>query len=508
MKNYFFLILTVFALSITACKRDAAIPKDAALEYIPADASQISIIRLPQILEKIDFESLKNEEFYKNMISAAADRDPIAPRILQNPQESGINIQQNAYLITDINPSNTSDMLNAMVFNIGDVAKFEELVKAADLDVGTKKGNGYQYNSNDVGFVAWNDKIAVAGSKTYNLSNKLDKIFNGDASTSVLSNSGFESTAAGNYDINYFFSSDALAETQQAAMASFIGISKDDLKGNYIKGGVNFEDKVMKANFDFDLKPAIGNDLNMPFKSSVETDFSPYIPGENLSGLFTFGFNTRGLVQLLKEKNALEFISNAYGLNQLGLDAESIAKAIDGDMFLAVQQNGSEGKPAGIFGITINETEFAPFLKILVDSGSLIDEGNGTYKLKEQEMARSFHESLGGTGDANEAKAIIKDGILFISADPNLLAAVNSGGLPKGKRVDGGLYKEISSGFLGGKAFPDQLTRTMEGLEIEGNEEIEYFVFSAKQGNAQLQVKSKKDGNFLKNIILDAANQQ
>jgi hypothetical protein len=507
MKKYFFIFLAV-GLIFSSCKKDAAnIQMDAAVQHIPSDASQVTVIRIPQLMEKVEFETLREMDFYQQAIKEAAGRDQTMGKILYDPSESGINMKQNAYMISDIDPNNPSNMMNGIMVNIANEAKFAELIKSSPMSIGIKQATGYQYSTTGENLLAWNDEIAFIGQVTGDeATSKLDKIFNISEGASVLNSSSFEKTGGGTDDINFMLSGDALASNPQLRMASgMMGWSPEDLVGNHINGGVKFDDKKMSLDLNIDLKKAIAIDLAMPFKSSVSTDFSSYIPGDNLAGVFTFGLNLKGLNQLLVEKGAEGMANSFANLDRMGLSMEELTKAIDGDMILAIQKEGSEGKPAGIFAISINEKEFKAFAAKMVEMGIIADKGNGVYKINNADMSKDFDDAMGGNGEFNEASIVIKDGKLFMTADPVLLEGIKNGGLAKGKRMDKSLYKEISSGFLGGKGFPEQL----KGMDLGVDEmNIESFVFSMQNGKATMELTSNKAGNFLKTMVENIEKQQ
>jgi hypothetical protein len=508
MKKYFFIFLAV-GLIFSSCKKDtAAIQMDAAVQHIPSDASQVTVIRIPQLMEKIGFESLREMDFYQQAMKEAAGRDQTMGKILYDPSESGINMKENAYIISDINPSNPSDMMNGVMVNIADGTKFAELMKSSPMSIGIKDATGYQYSTTGDNLLAWNDEIAFIGQVGGGggVTSKLDKIFNISEGASVLNSNGFAKTGGGTDDINFMLSSDALGGSPQVTMAAgLMGWSLEDLVGNYINGGVKFDEKKMSVDLDIDLKKAIAIDLAMPFKSSVSTDFSSYIPGDNLAGVFTFGLNLRGLNQLLVEKGAEGMANSFANLDRMGLSMEELTKAIDGDMVLAIQKEGSEGKPAGIFAMSINEKEFKAFAAKMVEMGIIADKGNGVYKINNADLSKDFDDAMGGNGEFNEASIVIKDGKLFMTADPVLLEGIKNGGLAKGKRMDKSLYKEISSGFLGGKGFPEQLKGMDLGID---KMDIESFVFNIKSGKITMELTSDKAGNFLKTMVESAEKQQ
>lgn len=500
MKKYLLMFLAA-GIIFSSCKKDADIQMDAAVQHIPSDATQVTVFRIPQLMKKVDFETLREMDFYKQMMSEAANQDPFIGKIMFNPAESGINMEQNAYFISDINPNNPNDMMNGMMMNVADPAKFAELVKSSPMSVGTKSGTNYQYSTQGDGFMAWNDEIAFFGQVTGRdeLTSQLDKIFNIGDGASVLSSDSFSKTGSSTDDVSFMVSTDALAENGQARMAAgLMGWAPDDLTGNYLNGNVNFEEKKMTIDLDILFKDIIATDLGMPFKSNISTDFSPYIPKDNLSGLFTFGLNPKGLVQILKEKNAAGLLNSQAGLDQMGLSLDDLANALDGDMMLAIQRKGSEGKPAGIFSMSIDEKAFQNFVNKLTEGGLIAETGNGVYKFNDASMAKDFDEALGGNGEFNNPTLTVKDGKLFITADPMIQKGIENGGLASGQRVDKGLYKEVTSGFLGGKGFPQQLEGIVPDVDKSN---IESFVFSMEKGSAQVELTSAQAGNFLKTMV-------
>lgn len=499
MKKYLFMFLAV-GIIMTSCKNDVAVPTDAALQHIPSDATQVTVIRVPQLMKKVDFNSLRDMDFYKQIMQEAGNQDPLLTKILYTPSESGINLEQNAYFVSDINPNNPNDMLNGVMVNIADASKFSELLKSTPMSTNAQAGDGFEYTSQGDNFMAWNDEIAFFGQADGGeLKSKLNKVFNVGDGASVLSSDNFEKTGSSTDDVSFMISTDALAQNEQLGFGAMtMGWSKEDLIGNYLNGSVNFEDKKMTVDLDILFKKIIATDLGMPFKSNISTDFSAYIPKDNLSGVFTFGLNAKGLLQILKEKNVVGLLNSQSGLDQLGFSLDDVANAIDGDMILAIQRKGSEGKPAGIFSLSIDEKKFQPFMDKMTELGLLSSKGNGLYQLNDASLGRDFDEALGGNGEFNNPVLLVKDGKLFVTADPVLQKGIESGGLASGQRIDKALYKEISSGFLGGKGFPQQLEGIIPDVEKSN---IESFVFHMKSGKAQVELNSSKAGNFLKTMV-------
>ncbi|MGB1216474.1 MAG: DUF4836 family protein, partial [Saprospiraceae bacterium] len=446
MKKYLFVLVCSLML-FSSCKKDTLdVQMDNAVAHIPADASQVTVIRVPQLMKKADFEEIKQQDFFKQFVNEAASSDPTMAKILENPEESGIDLSKNAYFISDVSPINTEDMMNGIMLNIADAAKVKTMLKSSDFNVSPKVGDGFTYVTRSGGsFVAWNDEILMAGQGTQgSLSTRLERIFNLQEGGSVLGSSDFSNVASSSDDISFWLSSDAISQNPQLGLGSaMLGLGKDDLEGNYINGGVNFEEKRMSFDVDFLLKKVIGNDLNMAFKSKTGTDFSAYIPSKNTFAM-TLGLDPAGLKQLLKEKNVLNMVGKQSGVDKLGFTFENFLDALDGDIMLAIQKTGTEGKPAGLFGAKVNVKEFMPIFNKFVDMGQLVDKGNGRYELTDKGMGSEFDKSLGGNGLSNTVNLIMKGDMIFMSADPTFIKAAQEGGLPSGQRISSSEYKSIS----------------------------------------------------------------
>jgi hypothetical protein len=505
MKRYSLLFLAILPIIFLSCKKDGAMPTDSAIGYIPADATQVSVIRLPQLMEKINFEELKTTDSYRQMIGEAYKNNPVSGSILENPAESGIDMAQNAYSVTTLNPNNPSDMLTTVVFNMGDTDKFNKTLEAANLSSSARDGNGYRYSMNETGFIAWNKEIAVAGA-TQGGSNPvahLDRIFNMDESASMMASSSFEEVASAKGDLSFQLNSDALAgsvrQNPMAGMALAVaGITVDDIQGNIVNGSTSFDDQVMTTDLEFLLKDVIANDINMMLKSSVSTDFSPYIPGQRLSGVFTLGVDMKGLNQLAKEKAMLGAMAQQGPMAQAGGTPDDIAAAIDGDILLVMQAPTSPNAAASaLLAISINEEAFEPLLQQMIQTKAITSEGDGVYLVNSDAFAKNTSDMLGSRGQASETKMVIKNDILFVSSDPVLTQAAASGGLPKGDRIDKKLYKSISAGTLGARIFPDDFKGA--GTEVSTN--IQSVLLTSKKGKAHIEVKSNDEGNFLRSMM-------
>ena len=138
IKNIFPFLFFAAVLFAAGCKKDVKVPTDA-LAYVPGSSSMVTAIHVKNLMQKADFESVKQMDFYQEMIAETADNDPEISRILLNPEASGIDLDQKMYLATDIDQENPELMVTYLfctLKNAEDFGRFFQKETTAPRDSG------------------------------------------------------------------------------------------------------------------------------------------------------------------------------------------------------------------------------------------------------------------------------------------------------------------------------------------------------------------------------------
>ncbi|MFM2268335.1 MAG: hypothetical protein RL757_1776 [Bacteroidota bacterium] len=390
-KASFFAAL-IFAAS---CKKTTSL-NDAAV-FIPRESQQVTAFNLQNMMQKADFEAIKQMEFYKAMTAESEKENPILAEILKNPAQSGIDFSKNMYMVTEKG-------MPMLYISISNMSAFEKMVKEVPISK-----NGVKVVRNADGFVAWKSDLAILGisAKTdaeedaaLDASFDAEKLFNVKADQSMASNPKFAELMSSKHDMVSYMSLENLGEL----MGTRLPIGKSELKSSYVSGFGDFENGQMVGKSEFNIAPSLTKDFGIMFKNNVKTDFSKYLTDPNLAFACTFALDTKGIKQILQENSGLEAMLDS---KERGFSIDDILKAIDGDMMLSVNNHG--GKMSPTLGIKVNDKATAQkFLNTGVQMGALKAEANGAYSLAVKDAVNS--KSI----DAN-GQFMFKDDVLFFS---------------------------------------------------------------------------------------------
>lgn len=495
------LFLGAFVFLFTACQDDAFEPKDA-LANIPEDVSSVSSINIKQLMEKADFESVKQMEFFQEALSEAERRSPALAKVMADPMLSGIDLEKNLYMTYDLNPKNPEEVFVATIFSINDKNAFEELLKNSDSDIVFEDMEGFQaitkYNQQ---IVAWNDEVGVFGGANVNdidLIDKARKIFETDASTSVGQNKNLRKALEGNHDMTSWFSTDAVASNPQAGMAmTFLDLDKDALKNNHIHSSMDFENGAIVGHSDFYISEGLGkNFLGRFFKDEITTDFTKYLPSENLVSVSTAAMNIRGIDQFLTERPQTRDML-VYMAKDAGIDMKDIIAAFDGDMMMAAYGESTDiSKGAALFGTKIkNQKAMRKILDLAIESNALLELEDNVYKIMTVGIPGGFSFSQGeGFG-----KLLVKDDLLFVSNDADLLNKIKSGDIQQSKeinkRLDNLLENNTVASFFDINVL-ENISSELAGVKMDDMQ----FNINGKGADFKLNLDEKNE-NSLKSIF-------
>jgi hypothetical protein len=440
MRNlWLVLVLAVIVSGFSACKGGlgSSLDSESAANNVPESSSAVVAINLKSLMEKADMDAVKKMGFYQDIIAeAASNQGEAMAKVLENPEESGIDLTKNAYFFADMKGQSGNGLVG-FVFKIANKEQFESLAKASDLEL--SEGKGFQFGTNDESIVAWNGSTGFIGSianrydESENVAIELDKVFN--LKKSIGDNSKAAKALSENHDMNYYFSTASVVDMfgDELAMGEFF-ISKEDLKNNFFTGYTDFNKGTVESVGYSDLSKGLESDLKMIFAEGSETDFSPYIAKKNLVMLMTGKLNFRGINQLLKDKNVSGLID--MQLNGLGLKTDDIVAAIDGDMSVAMNTRAGSDDPAVLMTMKINDKKKLEIIFGKAEKMGLFTKlSDGVYTINNSGMGIP-------TG-----KILIQKDVLIFSNDLATLNKLEKGTLSKSERVSSSTYDNVNGVF-------------------------------------------------------------
>ena len=499
------LAASVGLLLLSSCKNSPKL--NDSLVSIPRDAVSVTAINVPSLMQKADFESVKNMDFYKETISEAEKKNPALAEIMKDPKKSGIDLTKNMYIVQDYDIAQRGDMSGAgsVLMSIADVKAFETMLQNAKAgDVQTKDGvkyihidkekeetteGGYKVNYNANGLVAWNDKMAVLGSQS---GDDFLKYFKLKPDESVAQNHNMKSLMGTSHDIYTYLSLDKYADNMSAkAAAGAMNLDPKALKGNYLTGYSDFEKGQVVSKFDFKINKEITQQWGILFKNNVKTDFSKYINGQNLGFAMTLGLDMKGLKEIIKANPQFSMMSK-MGENAYNFTIDDLCKALDGDIVIAASPNNNkDDKWSGMMGFKVGDKPaIQKLLSVLVKEEILIKENETTFHFAG--MAESLSK-----GYVNDSKVMLKDDVLFLG-DNVTVSNLNTKG-----SINSDVKDVLNKNIFGIYANFEKIFANTEGMNDPEMTEMKMTI-NGKSGESTLKMRDQNE-NSLKSLM-KAAN--
>ena len=486
----------------TACKPDGPIGKTDTLTSIPEDVTMVTTIDVPQLMDKADFENVKNMEFYQAFLEEVAEEDPALAEVFKDPKSSGIDLEKPVNVAFLPDPSNPENMFVGAVANLADEGAFSALVEAAAEQPITEQAGYKSVQSNRNSIIAWNkDMVVLGGSEgSMEVNSQVERIFTTEPEGSVAKNKDLQKALSGDHDIATWLSTNSLAENEQAKFAMGMAqLDAEALKDNYLHGSLDFEDGQILGSSQYFINKGLSKDFDKLFNDQITTDFSKFVPGEGLVYAVTNAINLRGIDEILsarpQSKGFLE-----YALKEYGLTVEDIINTFGGDILLAGYA-GEDGKDKGI-GLfatnVVDRKKLDSFLELAQDYDMIEEEGDGVYKIMQAGLPGVGGGFTVKTSDGFGRLLVTKD-MVFISGDDALINKLKKGAIPKAERVNKDILKLLNSNLFAGYFGLDAIKNFDEDLE---NLDIDEVKISTTREKSDLQMDLKeKNENALKSLF-------
>ncbi len=498
----FFSLVLVF---LASCTKSAKLDETA--NAIPKDAVSVTAINLPSLMQKADFESVKQMDFYKDMVDSASAENAAIADIMRDPKKSGVDFTKNIYVVQDYNflTDNSNSASAAVLLSLTDASAFEKMLTSGKKQHKIETKDGIKYltyekensdnNENGITYkrgaavVAWNDKLAVLGEHTEG--GDFSAFFKNKADQSITKNDNFTKLFGEAHDIYSYTNFDKMADNPQVkSSAGMMNIDPKALKGNFATGYADFEKGQIVSKSDYKINKELRQQWGLMFKDNVKTDFSKYLKGDNIGFAATLALDMKGLKEIINANPSFRMMIEASKSDKFSSD--DIFKAFDGDLVIAAGPTaGSDKKWNGMIGFKLSDkATMEKLVNFLVSQDALVSEGNGVYRMGG--MADMMSKSY-----VDQGKVAFVDDVIF-AGDAATIA-----NLKNGSTVSSDVKDVLNKNIFGMYANLSKMFANTEGMKDPEMTELK-MMMNGSHGEGTMKMKDTNE-NSLKSLM-KAAN--
>lgn len=358
MKQLLILLAGAVVLTFVSCSEDLTGKADV-LEHMPADASLALTFDLPSLMEKADFEQMRQMAFYRDFLQGVERVDPQFRPLFENPSAAGIDVDRRCGLFVRLRPEDPEVIFVAMTLPLADADAFANAV-SPHLVVTEQEGyvlglpkKEDRFGSN-VPFFAWDDRVAWIGGRSREgwptaLEEDLAALARQDKAQSLASVPEARKALRARHDATMWASLDFAGKNPALrASATVAGIPPDALEGNTVHGWWDFAEGEALGQMIFDLKDELDEDLvGRLFKDEPDFDIAKHLPeGRIVLGL-SLAFDLIGADQWLTEHpSTRSFVK--FALQSANLTIEEAQAIFGGELLIAKYEEPDDGLLMGI----------------------------------------------------------------------------------------------------------------------------------------------------------------
>jgi len=509
--TFFKKLLLISAVSISffgiGCQSETDKATDKALEAIPTNATVVTAFDLPTLMEKANFEAVKQMEFYQFFAEKAQEESDILATVFANPENSGIDLTKKAYLSIELNPDNPEEIYTGIIFNLVSAEDFAGFANSfRDARVG--KRGGYQIaDLNESTSLAWNDRVGVIalGEGIYETEEVMNAFFTPSTENSLANNENLSALLAEEHDVTSWLTSNALAKNKSAKLVlSLAKIPPEALNDNFVHGHVDFDQGKVDAKLNYFFQEKLIEDINLLFKENVKTDFSSFVSGENLNIYLSAALDFDGLNTALSKRAQIKMFAD-FALKSYGLSVQKLKDALDGDFVFATYTGNVNNRQEGLFALKLNDAaKFEAFLAVAEQKDLVTKTGNGRYLL-----APTLPKMLASilpleVGSAFDNQLMIHDGIAFISGNTARLDAIDNGTIVTANKAPSNIVKMVNENPLA--LFVD--FNSLKRIGLPGTSALDLLELSGNKKGADFQLGMKNESINSLQAIFEILNEE
>ena len=344
IKNLLTLILP--ALLISSCGKS----KKTADVLIPGNAAMVFHINAASLSSKLSWNEIKNSDWFK-MASKEGPEDEFAKKILDDPENSGIDLKGDMYFFIQMHGSDAY-----MVFQgkLKDGAVFETTVKKIAKHREVKKDGNLNYAADDKGCVSWNKDrfIVVFNSENFmgmrnqfggrkrsvitedSILNYAKQLYSLKKSNSIGDDSRFASLLDEKGDMHFWFNAGLYMQGLMPMGLGDLFKATSLMQGNVTGYTMNFDNGKITASSKSWYNKELVSFMKKYKPGNINTDMLKRISGQNVSMVIAMNYPPEGLKEFMKLLG-VDGVVNGF-MGRIGFSLDDFVKANKGDLLFAV----------------------------------------------------------------------------------------------------------------------------------------------------------------------------
>ncbi|GLB47816.1 DUF4836 family protein [Neptunitalea lumnitzerae] len=297
MQSFFkmgYLKVSAFLLAISFFASCSNVPDT--VESLPATTQFVTVLNIPAIAEKGNFDEVKEFKSFKmassELKTESKELAELFDGFMDDPASSGIKLNSDAFVCLINETASEKYMGLLLALNDGDNFKefLKKVFKAADQNYDLGVSKEYGFNTvwiADEALVAWDDHKAIfLSGLTYrakrNLEFTMNELFEGNEG-GLVANDSFNEFYSNKEDVSMWYSGDLIAEAMSMNPRA-ASLPLDKLEGSYLYTYLNFEEGEISVTAKFkpseELIEELGTDGSQV--ASFNKDLVKYLPKKSL----------------------------------------------------------------------------------------------------------------------------------------------------------------------------------------------------------------------------------
>lgn len=321
---------------------------------IPKDAAFVMHINAPALSQKISWEEIKSTNWFSKLY-AEAEGDTIAKGMLDNPESTGINLQED--LVSFAKRRGRSGYFSFQG-TLKDAAAFETFMKKVVKNATASKDGDINILAGDGKIVTWNanrfvmigstpdqrdfpmfdDENAFRSSRpgaeftTDSLVKFAKELYTLSGDNSLYNDKRFANLMKEPGDMHFWFSAEHAAAGGLGGAASMLKISTLT-EGTVAAFSVNFENGKITGKSKSYYNKELSKLVEKYRMKNIEASTLSRIPSQDIVGLITFNYPPEGLKEFFRVIGVDGIVNE--GLGRVNFTMDEFIKANKGDILLA-----------------------------------------------------------------------------------------------------------------------------------------------------------------------------
>ena len=335
-------LLASLVIVFTSCSNKANVP-------VPEDAAIVIHIDGASLSSKLPWEEIKKSEWFN--IANQEVKDDLAKKILDNPDESGVDIKSDAYIFMK---TRGRGGYAAVICGIKDEKKFETFIGKVREGEKVEKKEGLSVLADHSNVLTWNDKrlVFIADNPDINSgasmmgnsgkSRRFDtdsllkfakEVYDLKGSKSLASNSKFASLMKEEGDVHFWMNAGSLYTN---ALPAMLAITKASLlfEGNISAATISFDNGKITAKGRSYYNKELAAVYKKYSMKNIDEDMLKSIPAGDVAAVIAMNYPPEGVKEFISLLG-VDGLVNMF-LAEAGFSVEDFVKANKGDLLLSV----------------------------------------------------------------------------------------------------------------------------------------------------------------------------